>query len=86
MSTQLWYGLYYYNTQCTFSLSFYHLLCPGSLLERSAKRVQPKCSQKTQANGQRLAGLDRAGNRATSKDERSKESEFDTIGVAILDA
>jgi|SRR5690242_1953299 len=58
----------------------------ASPLERSAKSVQPKRSQQAQSNGQRLARLDGAGNRAAGQNNRSKKSKLDAIWVAVLDA
>lgn len=55
-------------------------------LERSTKRVQPKRSEQTQSNRQRLASLDGAGNRAAGEDDRSKQRELDAVWVAVLDA
>lgn len=58
----------------------------ASPLERSAKRVQSKGSQQTQSNGQRLARLDCAGDRAAGKHNRGKQSELNAVRVAVLDA
>lgn len=58
----------------------------ASSLPCHTKSVQPKRSEQTQANRQRLARPDGARNRASGQDNGGKQRELDTVGVAVLDA
>lgn len=58
----------------------------ASPLPRRTESVQSERSQQAQSNRQRLARLDRTGNRASSKNNGGKECELDAVRVAVLDA
>lgn len=64
----------------------YIALCP--LLPRKSTSISPKPIQRQQAQSRRkrLLASDRAWNRGSSKDKRSKKSKLNSIALSVLDA